>query len=195
MSNTDFLNLLSYVRVYNILDADTCNKMISQTDLNDNYQPHLWTSNTTGKIDNIDSLEQNFCRAALDKENSAKAKTAVNTALNQYNFDNYLLTEIEEPWPITNVLDPVVNKYTAGSCMQAHCDHVQMNASNHRERPLLSIVGLLNDDFEGGKFNICNTFIKLCKGDVVIFPSNHLYRHYVETITKGTRYSFVTWAN
>mgnify|MGYP001213588018 CR=1 FL=1 len=34
----------------------------------------------------------------------------------------------------------------------------------------------------------------LKKGDVVIFPSNFMYPHRVEKVTKGTRYSFVTWS-
>ena len=31
-------------------------------------------------------------------------------------------------------------------------------------------------------------------GDVIIFPSNFMYPHRVEPVTKGARYSYVSWA-
>ena len=37
------------------------------------------------------------------------------------------------------------------------------------------------------------TLKKLNQGDVLIFPSNFLYPHKVNSIKKGTRYSFVSW--
>ena len=35
--------------------------------------------------------------------------------------------------------------------------------------------------------------IDLKQGSVLIFPSNFMYPHEVESITKGSRYSFVSW--
>jgi predicted 2-oxoglutarate/Fe(II)-dependent dioxygenase YbiX len=53
----------------------------------------------------------------------------------------------------------------------------------------------LNDDFEGGGFAFFNNEYqhKLKKGSVLMFPSNFMYPHEVLPITKGTRYSIVTW--
>ena len=31
------------------------------------------------------------------------------------------------------------------------------------------------------------------QGDLLIFPSNFMYPHKVEPITKGTRYSYISW--
>jgi len=39
-----------------------------------------------------------------------------------------------------------------------------------------------------------DTQIKMNTGDVVIFPSNFLYPHKVNPVTKGVRYSCVSWA-
>ena len=36
--------------------------------------------------------------------------------------------------------------------------------------------------------------IKLKTGDILMFPSNFMYPHEVTECTKGTRYSFVSWA-
>ncbi len=59
--------------------------------------------------------------------------------------------------------------------------------------PVLSILILLNDDFEGGQFKINNEDQNIKKGQLIIFPSCFLFPHKVELITKGTRYSLVAW--
>jgi predicted 2-oxoglutarate/Fe(II)-dependent dioxygenase YbiX len=59
---------------------------------------------------------------------------------------------------------------------------------------MLSVVGLLNDDFKGGEFVMFRDVeIKLKRGDLLIFPSNFVYPHRVDPVTEGTRYSFVSW--
>jgi predicted 2-oxoglutarate/Fe(II)-dependent dioxygenase YbiX len=45
---------------------------------------------------------------------------------------------------------------------------------------------LLLDNFEIKR-------LKLDKGSIVFFPSNFMYPHMIEPITKGTRYSIVAW--
>ena len=59
----------------------------------------------------------------------------------------------------------------------------------------LTVLVFLNDDFEGGKFYIANGHERFYpeqkKGTVLIFPS--FMPHGVEPITKGVRYSIVTW--
>lgn len=60
----------------------------------------------------------------------------------------------------------------------------------------LSIVMFLNDDFDGGDFIFPELKVRVRPepGMMVCFPSNHHYRHGVEPVTKGTRYSIVCWA-
>ena len=60
----------------------------------------------------------------------------------------------------------------------------------------LSIVLFLNNDFEGGDFVFPELKVRVRPepGMMVCFPSNHHYMHGVEPVTKGRRYSIVTWA-
>lgn len=60
----------------------------------------------------------------------------------------------------------------------------------------LSIVLYLNDDFEGGDFIFPDLKIRVRPepGMMICFPSTRFYRHGVEPVTKGKRYSIVTWA-
>jgi len=60
----------------------------------------------------------------------------------------------------------------------------------------ISIVFYLNDDFEGGDLIFPDHHIRVRPepGMMVCFPSNHHYKHGVEPVTKGKRYSIVWWA-
>ena len=60
----------------------------------------------------------------------------------------------------------------------------------------LSLVMFLNDDFDGGDFVFPELKVRVRPepGMMICFPSNHHYRHGVEPVTKGTRYSIVCWA-
>ena len=87
------------------------------------------------------------------------------------------------------------NKYKEGALMEKHVDHINsIFDGTVKGIPTLSIIGLLNDDFEGGEIEMFeDTKIKLKAGEVLIFPSNFLYPHMVCPVTKGTRNSFVSW--
>ena len=58
------------------------------------------------------------------------------------------------------------------------------------------MVLYLNDDFEGGDFIFPDHHIRVRPepGMLVCFPSNHHYKHGVEPVTRGNRYSIVCWA-
>jgi hypothetical protein len=59
----------------------------------------------------------------------------------------------------------------------------------------LSILGYLNDDFEGGElyFPELDYGFKPKKGSVVLFPGNLHYVHGVAPITSGVRYTISQW--
>ena len=79
--------------------------------------------------------------------------------------------------------------------MRTHYDHIQILFDGKLKGiPIISIVGLLNDNYEGGQFMCRGNEIKLTRGDILLFPSNFMYPHEVREITKGIRYSFVSWA-
>mgnify|MGYP001265556973 CR=1 FL=1 len=87
------------------------------------------------------------------------------------------------------------NKYSKDTKMALHCDHIHTMFDGKRKGiPILSIVGVLNDDYEGGEFVMFDDYnIDFRIGDVLIFPSIFLYPHRVEAIKEGTRYSYISW--
>lgn len=106
-----------------------------------------------------------------------------------------------------NVLDgelPQLLIYKPGGHYRPHVDGESL--WNSPDGPIfkksvdrdLSMIFFLNDggkDFEGGDliFPECGIRIRPEKGMLVCFPSNHYFLHGVEPVTKGTRYSIVTW--
>lgn len=84
-------------------------------------------------------------------------------------------------------------KYEEGGFYTPHVDHF------HSIPRTLSIVMFLNDDYEGGDFEMFSpdglnsAKIEPKKGRTIIFPSNFQYPHKANKVTKGTRYAIVMW--
>lgn len=59
----------------------------------------------------------------------------------------------------------------------------------------ISILCYLNDDYEGGEleFNFLGITIKPKKSMIITFPSYYEFTHQVHPVTKGERYTLVTW--
>ena len=87
------------------------------------------------------------------------------------------------------------NRYNKNQIMSKHCDHItSLFTGDIRGIPILSIVGVLNEDYQGGEFIMFDDYeIKFKAGDLIVFPSIFLYPHLVKPVKQGTRYSFVSW--
>ena len=92
---------------------------------------------------------------------------------------------------------PKFVEYNKGTAMTTHCDHIYSIFSQNGEArgiPILSIITALNDDYSGGELIMCGEYkYKLKTGETIVFPSNFLYPHSIKKITKGTRFSMVSW--
>lgn len=95
----------------------------------------------------------------------------------------------------TGFSEPKYNKYVPGTQMKEHCDHIKdLFPGDRKGVPIVTVLTGLNDDYEGGELIMFgDTEYKLGKGDTIVFPSNFLYPHRINEVTKGARYSFVSW--
>ena len=116
---------------------------------------------------------------------------------------NYIKKEIERlyisykakfPFMASNKISQIdLLKYDIGGKYESHIDHFT-NSARH-----LSIIINLNDNYKGGDLVFTDQKykevkrLKLGKGSIVFFPSNFMYPHMIEPITKGARYSIVAW--
>jgi len=87
------------------------------------------------------------------------------------------------------------NRYRTDTEMQLHCDHIHdLFDGTKRGIPVLSLVGALNDNYQGGEFVMWeDTEIAIPVGSVLVFPSIFMYPHRVKPVTSGTRYTYVSW--
>jgi len=82
--------------------------------------------------------------------------------------------------------------YDVNGKYETHVDTFHQRSNETRK---LTVLAFLNNDFEGGKFYIQNSherfYPQQTPGTVIVFPS--FMPHGVEPVTKGIRYSIVTW--
>lgn len=182
-------DLLSYVKVYkSAVPTDICDKTII------GLQSKSWSEhnfyNPVKQEYYTNDLEPKFTYEGIDT-----TKNIMDIVWKQ--IENYVVRDLQfswwNSWQGFNLIK--FNKYSDSATMAEHCDHIHDMFDGERKGiPILSVVGLLNDEFEGGNFVILkDEVIPLTKGDIVIFPSLFLYPHRVESVTNGTRYSFASW--
>jgi len=88
------------------------------------------------------------------------------------------------------------NRYRPGQVMRKHHDHIHaIFDGNEKGIPVLSFVGNLNEDYDGGELAFFDgqTRVALKAGDICMFPSCFLYPHEVLEVTQGERFSFALW--
>jgi predicted 2-oxoglutarate/Fe(II)-dependent dioxygenase YbiX len=179
------LNLQDYIAIYKAIEPSMCKQVIN------NFNEMQWvkhaynnpiTQESTTYEDDLDVTIQNKYTDHLGD----KIKDCVN---------DYLNNVVPMPFKLQEVSPIRFNRYQVGTNMKFHHDHIHTLFDGEKKGvPILSILGLLNHDFEGGDFLMLDgKKVQLETGDIIIFPSNFLYPHAVTTVTKGTRYSFVSW--
>lgn len=80
-------------------------------------------------------------------------------------------------------------RYKEGQFYVQHTD-------SFKARPrAVSCSFALNDDYEGGEWGFFDRekVIKVKKGSAILFPSNFMYPHEILPVTRGVRYSIITW--
>ena len=118
-------------------------------------------------------------------------------------YFNYIKQEIERLYVYYKIKFPKMAtvkinqidllKYNPGGKYELHIDQYTSTPRH------LSIIINLNNNYEGGDLIFTDQKekeikrLKLEEGSIVFFPSNFMYPHKIEPITKGTRYSIVAW--
>jgi len=186
-------NIEKYVYKTSFISKDECTNVLNTLNKENNWREYPF-----------DSAKDNICV----KENpDIKYR---DTKLQNSELNNHLNNKIE------NVVDEYINvflkdmywfpkwkgygdfhfiHYPKNTGMGTHCDHVSNQFDGTRRGiPVLSVLGMLTDNFKGGKLLFWDeTIIEFQAGEVLIFPSNFLYPHRVMPVLEGDRYSFIKW--
>jgi len=176
-----------YIYVEKHIPAEICEELIDECNQKE-WQKHRWNNNLSEKTKELDVMN-------CTKEQLPKIIPHLLKALREYQVRYSWPGEKTQPPWITKFSSIRFNKYEVGNTMRLHYDNIHTVFDGKLKGiPILSIIGNLNEDYEGAEFMIRDKEIKLKTGDILLFPSGIIYPHMVKETTKGVRYSFVSWA-
>ena len=178
-------HLEAVVEIKNVIGAEFTNKIISLIKKRADKNLLVAQDKLNTDIRNVKGYQLNF-------------KTPTNLF-----YWNYIKNEITRVYGFYKAKFPMMAsskinqidllKYSVGGKYEVHTDHFTTNVRS------LSVIINLNEGYEGGDLIFTDQKkievkrIKLGKGSIVFFPSNFMYPHSIEPITKGVRYSIVSW--
>lgn len=182
--------LEQYINVFdNVVSDELCDKILKEYTTDGEWANTrvgkdgiLNTSVRNCKEINIscdDTLKKNYEKR---KEIDSMIQNSVSTVIKKYvqTHKNFSI-DIDTGYKLL--------KYDEGNFYIEHTDSFK-----HEQRSL-SCSLQLNDDYIGGEFSFFarQLLFKNKKGSAIVFPSNFMYPHEIIPVTKGTRYSIITW--
>ena len=194
-------NIEKYVFVkQNFLDNEFCQYTIEELEQLNFWKKHDWSGYNP-------SQEQKLVSTSPSGEDEPEV---IPPEIQLKDIEDFLAQKILEvvkeytdslkfEWFDNNSLHAFTNlkfiKYSLNQTMKVHCDHIHpIFDGKNKGIPIFSIIGLLNDDYEGGNLVMFgDKKINIKEGDLIMFPSLFLFPHEIEPITKGIRYSYIAW--
>lgn len=182
--------LRDYIKLYeNIFTPEECGIII------DEYRDsHSWHSARVGSkssenydIRNCDII--NMSESCVINENVDQRKS-IDTMI--FERVNKALLRYCDKFPLCRVANDSgydLLRYKTGGFYKQHTD-------SFKEQPRTVAMSInLNGDYVGGElvFFDGKLHVRGGVGSVVMFPANFMYPHQILDVTKGTRYSIVTW--
>lgn len=177
--------------IENVLDAQICQHLIGIAEMSQFQAAGILMetidnavrSNDLIQLGGQDSLSQSTNQLLLGRF----------PVIKQFLYDEYgVQFPYAEPCSIL--------RYQAGQFYKRHVDNILL-ASRFQEvqqgMPTrdISVVGYLNDDFEGGEtyFDRQQVSVSPKAGAVLLFPSYFTHPHQSLPVTKGVKYAFTSW--
>ena len=186
-------DLRSYVKVYdNWFDADKCKQTISEMN-NVNWQQHTFYNAADGSYATQSGNRE--LDVSFEGGNISTQPYVMQRIWDAYRkYTNELEFTWFNSWQGFSAVR--FNRYSEDRLMALHCDHIHSLFDGEKKGiPTMTFLAVLNDDYEGGEFIMWgDEEIKFKTGTAVVFPSVFLFPHGVQPVTKGTRYSCVSWA-
>ena len=106
-----------------------------------------------------------------------------------------LMPSIYEHYGDTLPKDPIYDKYSGyWLCKYPEGGYLSPHVDVDADAGSVTASYTINDDFEGGWITFWGKYNILSGGNSAhVYPSNHLFKHEVTPVTKGERYSVITW--
>jgi hypothetical protein len=189
-SNINSKNKLSdFIQVFdNIVPDDLCEEI-----LNEYKHDNAWHAAGLGGV-TVDTSIRDVKVIPISYENIILENPQIRKKLDERLFQTAgkAILSYKNLFPLCNIAQDSgyeLLRYRVGQFYKQHTDSFVTHPR------AVSCSFALNDDYEGGEFAFFNRELKynLKKGSVIMFPSNFMYPHEIMPVTKGTRYSIITW--
>lgn len=184
-------NVADYIHVERgIIPRDVCEKLRATIEQRE-WRPNAWYNPVKNQVTS-DAAEPDMLFA--DGPQHTLLEPSIQASIKRYSA-KYTYKQAKTQTLLVRVSAVRFNRYAVGQGMSFHHDHINLSEGQQTGIPVLSFVGNLNEDYEGGDlvFFEGRHPIALKTGDICMFPSCFLYPHHVEPVRRGTRYSFAAW--
>ena len=182
-----------YIYVTNVIPSEVCDSLITDIEKN-TWSPHTWYNPNTDVSTSEETKELDVLGANIEHHNILSPY--IIEAARQYNSIYAYMDNLRTQQIVSKFCSIRFNRYSKDQIMRKHYDHIH-SIFDGKEKgvPVLSFIGNLNEGYEGGELVFFDGEVKLDlkAGDICMFPSCFMYPHQVYEVTKGKRYSFVTW--
>jgi predicted 2-oxoglutarate/Fe(II)-dependent dioxygenase YbiX len=184
-----------YIRVYDdILTKEECEHILSEY-----KNSEEWHEGTIGENNQNDKSVRNCDNIGISVKEIIGANYETRKKIDDLvcKSAGRSLHKYIKDFPDNNFLQYInsdsgyeILRYNEGGLYKQHTDA-------GKKARTLSLSFSLNDDYTGGEFAFFDREIKIKTkpGSVILFPSNFMYPHEIMPVTKGTRYSIITWFN
>lgn len=190
------IELKDFIYHKSVIPKEVCKDIIDSTNTSP-WETHAWYNADEDSQMSHDNKELDVLFP--DREVTEKLFNYVVSSFQDYGDFCYNLTGGDDTFAFSGLMSkccpPRLNRYPTGTMMRPHFDHIHnLFDGQNKGIPVLSLIGVLNDDYTGGELTFFEDYnIETKAGDVIIFPSCFLYPHGVQEVTQGNRYSFVSW--
>ena len=160
------MNLQDYIAIYNAIDPIICEE-ITNTFEKLQWEKHSYFNPVSKKSTTYeDDLDISF-----DTNHNDILENYINMCIKDYIFNI-----VPIPFDIQAFSHIRFNKYQPETKMKFHHDHIHTIFDGEKKGvPILTILGLLNNDFEGGDFLMFdNKKIELNVGDILKIGRAHV---------------------
>ena len=174
----------SYTQYYkDIVPENLCNKLINQ---DFNYQPSTYSTHGSGQVVKDERVRMDDFWIRKDNVFYDEIKECFENVIVNYKKEFPLFT-------VNHTTDFRINRYSKGGFMSRHVDNIHHSHGQQYGYPQVSVLLYLNDNYGGGEFHVASKKFEPEKGSAIIFPSNFMFPHEAKKVTKGVRWSIITW--
>jgi len=183
-------DLKDYIKVYNTLEKSLCKKIRKELENIEDWKTHTFYS-----YDKNDYKPKNNTKELDISWSNIKTKKILTDKIWKTIYQYIIVDFKSDHFKSWNGFTSIrFNRYKKGTTMRMHYDHIHsLFDGRYKGIPVISFIGVLNENYTGGELIINDQKIDSKAGDIIIFPSCFLYPHEVKEVKKGTRYSFVSW--